>query len=186
MSTDHFNGKYEVELKYRIQSKTNFLSLLARMPHEIMFEDNMEQDWFFDTPDQHLKSQGKSLSIRELEPSGIKLWIVKGPEPDRCEATNITDSSSAKSMLETMGYQVTLTAKKVRSIYFIDEYHITVDFLEGIGRFAEFAIMTDDESKLLACRKELECLAEKFGLGEGDLEFRSYRQMREEKTDCLL
>ncbi|MDF9390853.1 class IV adenylate cyclase [Vibrio sp. 1151_11] len=181
MSDQHFQGKYEVELKYRLESKTNFLNVLKHTPHEIMLEDNLESDWYFDTPDKSLYRQNKSVCIRTMKPSGIKLWIVKGPEVDRCEATNITDVESAKSMLETMGYEITLKATKIRSIYFIDKFHITVDSLDGIGNFAEFAIMTDDESMLATYKSELETLASMFGLTESALQTKSYKQMFEEK-----
>lgn len=116
-----------------------------------------------------------------MEPSGIKLWIVKGPESDRCEATNITDASKARSMLETMGFEVVLKAEKTRSIYFVGDFHITVDSLPGIGDFAEFAIMTDDESTLSAYKVELEVLANKFGLASTALQTKSYKQMFVEK-----
>ena len=177
MSSEHFKGKYEVELKYRVRTKTDFLQVLSSLSHEVMLLDNTETDWYFDTPEHSLAAQNKSVSIREMEPSGIKLWIVKGPEADRCEATNITDAKAAKSMLATMGYEPYLVMKKVRSIYFVDQYHITLDFLDGIGHFAEFAIMTDDETLLARYKGELEQLASQFGLTEEDLEHRSYRTL---------
>lgn len=182
MSYDHFKGKYEVELKYCLQSKSSFLETLRSIPHQVMLEDNSECDWYFDSPTKTLQAQNKSLCIRTMEPSGIKLWIVKGPEPDKCEATNITDAASALSMLETLGYEVVLKAQKVRSIYFVGEFHITVDSLVGIGDFAEFAIMTDEEAKLAIYRTELEQLASQFGLTESELQTQSYKQMLMEKS----
>ena len=175
--SEHFKGKFEVELKYRLKSKSQFLTILNSMTYEVMLEDNLESDCYFDTSEQVLLAENKSLCIREMEPSGIKLWIVKGPEADRCEATNITDANKAKSMLNTMGYHVVLTMKKTRSIYFVGKFHITVDNLNGLGDFAEFAIMTDDESLLESYRSELIALASKFGLSSADLEHRSYRKM---------
>ena len=177
MVSDHFNGKFEVELKYRLKSTSQFLAILKSMTYEIMLQDNIESDCYFDTPKQQLLAENKSLCIREMAPSGIKLWIVKGPEADRCEAVNITDVNKAKSMLTTMGYQIVLAMKKTRSIYFVGKFHITVDHLDGVGDFAEFAIMTDDESLLDSYRAELVILANKFGLSAIDLEHRSYRQM---------
>ncbi|MCA0936001.1 class IV adenylate cyclase [Vibrio alginolyticus] len=185
MSNDHFQGKYEVELKYRLRSKSEFLDILNQIPHEVMLEDNIELDWYFDFPDKTLKAENKSLCIRTMEPSGINLWIVKGPEPDRCEATNITNSKNAVSMLETMGYEVVLKAEKVRSIYFLGEFHITVDSLAGIGDFAEFAVMTDDDALLSRYKSELEALALKFGLTQSALQTKSYKQMFEERAEAM-
>jgi adenylate cyclase class 2 len=179
MSHDHFKGKYEVELKYRLQSKAEFLTTLSQFPHEVMLLDNTEFDWYFDTPERRLKSENKSVCIRQMEPSGIKLWIVKGPQEDKCQATNITDINSSKGMLETLGYEVVLNARKIRSIYFVGEFHITVDTLSGIGDFAEFAIMTDNEEMLSTYQIQLKALASKFGLHQIDLEMKSYKEMFE-------
>ncbi len=177
MSDDHFKGKYEVELKFRLTSKSAFLDVLKTIPHEVMFEDNLETDCYFDTPDKALQAENKSLCIRTIEPSGINLWIVKGPEADHCEASNITDAKRAKSMLNTMGYEMSLEAIKTRSIYFVHKYHITVDSLADIGDFAEFAIMTNEENKLAGYKQELLELADRFGLSEADLEFKSYKEL---------
>ena len=84
-------------------------------------------------------------------------------------------------MLKTMGYEVTLQATKTRSIYFVGKYHITLDSLDGIGDFAEFAIMTDDESMLPTYKLELQALANKFGLSDSALQTKSYKQMFMEK-----
>ena len=137
-----------------------------------------------------MKLTGISIRLRDPLPLSVKasrfekwslpassLWIVKGPEADRCEATNITDANAARSMLATMGYEPCLVIKKERSIYFIGQYHITLDYLEGFGHFAEFAIMTDDESLLARYKGELEQLASQFGLTAKDLEHRSYRTL---------
>jgi len=180
MSHAHFEGKYEVELKFRLASKAGFLATLGTIEHEVMLEDNLEFDSYFDTQERLLSMQNKSVCIREMEPSGIKLWIVKGPEADRCQATNIVDATNARGMLNTMGYEVVLELKKQRSIYFVDNFHITVDHLEGLGNFAEFAIMTDDEHLLESYRTELMTLAAKFGLTTADLEHRSYRTLQTE------
>ncbi|KJY83982.1 adenylate cyclase [Vibrio galatheae] len=177
MNNDHFKGKYEVELKYRLRSKSEFLQILDCIPHEVMLQDNVERDWYFDSSDRSLEKANKSVCIRTMEPSGIKLWIVKGPEPDKCVATNIVDACNAKQMLKTMGFDVVLEAQKSRSIYFVGEFHITVDCLAGIGDFAEFAIMTDDESQLVSYRAQLEELALQFGLTEEMLQSKSYKQM---------
>ncbi|MCG9729904.1 class IV adenylate cyclase [Shewanella sp. Isolate13] len=181
MSHEHFKGQFEVELKYHLPCKAAFLTVLRSIEHEVMFEDNIESDSYFDTKEQLLLAQHKSVCIRECEPSGIKLWIVKGPDADRCQATNITDAQSAKSMLKTMGYAVRLEMVKQRSIYFVGKFHITLDHLAGLGDFAEFAIMTDNEAMLEVYRAELVELAAQFGLTEKQLEHRSYRSMQEAK-----
>ncbi|MCF5861308.1 class IV adenylate cyclase [Aeromonas veronii] len=177
MSQAHFQGRFEVESKYQLTDRPAFLKALLALNPEIMLEDNLEQDRYFDTPDDALAQAGKSLAIRTMQPSGIQLWIVKGPEKDRCEAVNINDADKAVSMLLTMNYRQILVITKRRSIYFIGPFHVTLDHLAGIGDFAELAIMTDDEERLPAFRQQLLALADQLGLSPDAQEPRSYRTL---------
>ena len=174
----HFEGKYEVELKFRLPCRQSFLTTLRRLNAKIRFEDNIEHDRYYDLKDRCLLAADKHVIIRDIQPVGIMLWIVKGPETDRCEAVDISDAARADSMLRNMGYEVVLELEKLRSIYFINEFHLTLDHLEGIGDFAEFAIMTDREDMLESYHRQLAELAQQFGLFEQHLEDRSYRQLQ--------
>ncbi|MGI2022347.1 class IV adenylate cyclase [Shewanella glacialipiscicola] len=173
----HFSGKFEVELKYRLLDRDAFFAVLQTRNPEVMLEDNLEHDCYFDLASHSLISEHKSLCIREMQPSGIMLWIVKGPEKDRCEAVNITDATKAKSMLHTLGYECVLEIKKRRSIYFLGKFHLTLDNLDGLGDFAELAIMTDDETLLPEFEAQLLQLATDLGLCEAQRELLSYRQL---------
>lgn len=175
----HFNGKFEVELKYRLLDRHAFFAALQMRNPEVMLEDNLEHDCYFDLLSQSLKGEHKSLCIREMQPSGIMLWIVKGPEKDRCEAVNITEATKAKSMLQTLGYECVLEIKKRRSIYFLGEFHLTIDHIEGLGDFAELAIMTNDETLLPKYEVQLQQLAADLGLSEVQREWLSYRQLQQ-------
>ncbi|MFM4972030.1 class IV adenylate cyclase [Aeromonas veronii] len=177
MSQAHFQGRFEVEFKYQLTDRPAFLKALLALNPEIMLEDNLEQDRYFDTPDDALAQAGKSLAIRTMQPSGIQLWIVKGPETDRCEAVNINNADKAVSMLLTMNYRQILEITKRRSIYFIGPFHVTLDHLDEIGDFAELAIMTDDEERLPAFRQQLLALADQLGLSPDAQEPRSYRTL---------
>ncbi|MCL2915455.1 class IV adenylate cyclase [Shewanella corallii] len=177
MNTEHFKGSFEVELKYRLDDKKTFLEYLNQQAFEVMFEDNLELDTFYDTADRQLAYEGKLLCIRELQPSGVMIWFLKGPEPERCESTNINDAGAAKAMLLSMGYSEVARSTKHRSVYFVDKFHITLDRLDNIGWFAEFAVMTDDETLAPAMTSELQCLAARFGLTEQHREYQSYREL---------
>lgn len=175
----HFKGKFEVELKYRLLDREIFWARLHAKSPEVMLEDNLEHDCYFDSPSASLTSENKSLCIREMQPAGIMLWIVKGPEKDSCEAVNITDANKAKSMLRTLGYQCVLEINKRRSVYFLGKFHLTIDRLEGLGDFAELAIMTDEEAMLPVYESQLLALAAELGLTESQREFLSYRQLQQ-------
>ncbi|WP_421349620.1 class IV adenylate cyclase [Aeromonas veronii] len=177
MSQAHFQGRFEVEFKYQLTDRPAFLKALLALNPEIMLEDNLEQDRYFDTPDDALAQAGKSLAIRTMQPSGIQLWIVKGPEVDRCEAVTINDADKAVSMLLTMNYRQILVITKRRSIYFIGPFHVTLDHLAEIGDFAELAIMSDDEERLPAFRQQLLVLAARLGLTPDMEEPHSYHTL---------
>lgn len=185
MTTAHFKGQFEVELKYRIDSPSAFKHALGNISHQIRFENNAELDWYYDTPTRDLFTQNKHVLLRDIQPSNIQLWVVKGPGDDCCEATDIVDINAAKNMLVTMGYEIVLAMKKTRSIYYIGEYHVTFDYLEGLGYFAEFAIMTDDEAHLEYHRKQLVKLAKQFHLTTMHQENKSYRTLMTELTSSL-
>lgn len=83
-------------------------------------------------------------------------------------------------MLQTLGYQQVLAISKRRSIYFVGPFHVTLDHLDGLGDFAELAIMTDDETLLPSYRQQLQDLATRLGLSSRQLETRSYRTLCEQ------
>jgi len=174
---NHFEGKYEVEFKYKISSKETALERLIAENAEEFIIGNTETDYFFDYADNRLQRENKSLVIREMKPSGKILWIVKGPGPDHCEALDLDDCSKALSMLENMGFILKDRFTKNRDIYFIDKFHITIDDLKNVGTFAEVATMTNDQSILPSLAKQAQTLATTLGFMPENIEKRSYREI---------
>lgn len=175
--SEHFVGKYEAEIKFILKNPDIFLSTILTDNAQPFTVNNSETDDFFDYPDMRLTSQNISMSVREMTPSGIKLWIVKGPTASECKAIDIDDCQHVKNMLTTLGYNCYLTITKHRSIYFLQDIHITIDHLAGVGWFAEFAIMTNDESQLDFLYEQLMTAAKKYGFNETLIEHRSYKQI---------
>ncbi|MBG5918611.1 class IV adenylate cyclase [Providencia vermicola] len=174
----HFVGQYEAEIKFKLPHHQQFLHAIKANGADLFTADNTETDYFFDTPDQQLAQQGISMSVREMHPSGIKLWIVKGPEASECKAIDIEDCTHVKKMLTTLGYQCYFTASKIRSIYFLGDAHITIDYLVDIGWFAEFAIMTNESHLLPQLTQQMLRLAQQYGLNETMIERRSYKEIQ--------
>ncbi|MFL4555021.1 class IV adenylate cyclase [Yersinia kristensenii] len=175
--SEHFVGKYEVELKFQV-SNINQLHERLTMYKAVPFTvNNHEKDIYLEANSDDLAAKQISMLLREMNPSGIRLWIVKGPGTERCEASNIEDIDKVKSMLSTLGYQPAFTLEKQRSIYFIGKFHVTVDSLAELGNFAEIAIMTDDFTALDNLKAECRELANVLGLLVEQQENRSYRQL---------
>lgn len=175
--TEHFVGKYEVEFKFRVETHEALLKSLLSQGAEEFVSNNREQDTYFERENGILAGQSLSMSVRSMDPSGIKLWIVKGPGSDRCEAVKIESVEKTCSMLETLGYHRAFTLEKTRSIYFLGQFHITLDVVAGLGCFAEIAVMTDEQEQLDELKSECLQLASRLGLESTGLEPRSYRQL---------
>lgn len=179
--SEHFVGKFEAEIKFKLPDPQAFLQKIINDKAQIFTADNTETDYFFDNQNTLLADKNISMSVREMTPSGIKLWIVKGPSAAECKAINIDDCQHVKNMLQTLGYQCNLTLTKTRSIYFLNDVHITIDNLADFGWFAEFAIMTDDIMRLDEFNQRLMALAIHYGFTEELIEKRSYKQLFLEK-----
>ncbi|CNI26705.1 class IV adenylate cyclase [Yersinia pekkanenii] len=173
----HFVGKYEVELKFHVLSLSQLHEQLAIHQATPFTLNNHEKDIYLEANGADLAAKQISMVLREMNPSGIRLWIVKGPGTERCEASNVEDIAKVQSMLATLGYQPAFTLEKQRSIYFIGKFHVTVDSLAGLGNFAEIAIMTDDTAALDGLKAECRHLADTLGLLPEQQENRSYRQL---------
>lgn len=175
--SEHFVGKYEVELKFQVSNIIQLHEQLAMHKAVPFTVNNHEKDIYLEANSGDLAAKQISMLLREMNPSGIRLWIVKGPGTERCEASNIEDIDKVKSMLSTLGYQPAFTLEKQRSIYFIGKFHVTVDSLAELGNFAEIAIMTDDFAALDNLKAECRELANGLGLLVEQQENRSYRQL---------
>lgn len=175
--SEHFVGKYEVELKFQVSNLTQLHEQLTMHKAVPFTVNNHEKDIYLEANGGDLAAKQISMLLREMNPSGIRLWIVKGPGTERCEASNIEDIDKVKSMLSTLGYQPAFTLEKQRSIYFIGKFHVTVDSLAELGNFAEIAIMTDDFAALDNLKAECRELANGLGLLVEQQENRSYRQL---------
>lgn len=174
---DHFKGRYEVERKFRVDDLEDMRAKLCALGAVGFTIGNSETDVFFDLPDRRLASNGQSQVLRHMRPSGRVLWISKGPGADECTAMDLTDNAKATAMLLSLGFVEISRIEKKRDIYFIDQFHATLDHVDGLGTFVELAVMTDVRDALPALRRNVDAMARKLGLSDAMVETRSYRQM---------
>ncbi|MEH0835045.1 class IV adenylate cyclase [Pectobacterium cacticida] len=174
---EHFTGKYEIKIKFRIDDIANFRNTLFSLHPQAFVFENKEHDVYYDDADSRLQQKSIRMLVRRMEPSGIKLWIIKGPLVERREAVNVEDFEKTDSMLQTLGYQPLFAIHKIRSIYFLNAFHITVDYIESLGYFVEISMMTDDETQLNTLRDRcIEC-ALRLQLSLDNIEEKSYCQL---------
>jgi len=174
---DHFRDRFEMERKFRVDDLDAMAWHLGRCGAVPFVLGNCETDIFLDLPDGRLEANNQFHTLRQMLPSGRVLWISKGPAKDECVAMDLADFDKALAMLTSLGFVETRRIGKKRDIYFVDEFHVTLDDVAGIGTFVELAIMTDDEDALLRLRDKIQQAADKLGLLDFVEEKASYRQM---------
>ncbi len=174
---DHFTGRFEVERKYKVPDLSAIKAKLDAAGAKPFMKDNVETDYFYDTPDGALNAAGKQLVLRAMAPSGRVLWFVKGPSADECVSTDLPDLTAAQQLLASLGYQETDRLSKARDVYFLKEFHLTLDIVKPFGSFVEVAVMTDDADSLPNWAVKVEAMAEKLGLTPDMQVTQSYRQM---------
>lgn len=174
---DHFKGRYEVERKFRVDDLEHIRTRLCALGAVGFTIGNCETDVFFDLSDGRLASNGQTQVLRHMRPSERVLWISKGPGSDECTAMDLTDNAKATAMLQSLGFVEINRIEKKRDIYFIDQFHATLDRVDGLGTFVELAVMTDNRHALPDLRQDVDGMARKLGLPDAMEETRSYRQM---------
>ncbi len=173
----HFKGRYEVEMKFRVEHLGHVRRRLDQSGAVPFALDNVETDVFFDFPDGRLEANHQFHTLRQMRPSGRVLWISKGPAADQCIAMDLSDFDRAAEMLTSLGFVEMRRIGKKRDIYFTDEFHVTLDDVDGLGPFVEIAVMTDDRNALAVLRERVREAAGRLDLLRFAEETRSYRQM---------
>ncbi len=178
---NHFKGAYEVERKYRIIDIESLRSRLVEAGASAFMVNNTETDVYLDWPDGRLAIADKKLMLREMLPSQRVLWISKGPGPDQCVATDLPSFEAALQIHLSIGFVERFRYSKQRDIYFLGDFHWTLDSVSALGKFAEVAVMTDDLTSLPSWRVDIETEARKFGLSGDALVNTSYLEMLESR-----
>ena len=176
-SGEHFKGRYEVERKFRVAELEPLRSEILSMGAVPFTLGNRETDIFLDQPDGRLAANGQQQVMRQMLPSGRVLWICKGPGADQCVAMDLDGQDKALEMLSALGYEQTGRLVKDRDIYFLGDFHLTFDRIDGLGAFVEIAVMTDDANSLPQWAERVEAFAGTLGLTSSQIEHRSYRTM---------
>lgn len=174
---EHFAGRFEVERKFAAGDLASLRGRIDAMGAKAFALNNIELDLFYDTPDGRLSAGGLQQVVRHMQPSGRVLWIVKGPGTDACVAMELTEFDKACDMLTALGYRETGRLQKRRDIYFLGDFHVTLDNVPGLGGFAEVSVMTDDEAALDGWRERIDALCGRLGFDAAAHETRSYRDM---------
>lgn len=90
--SEHFQGKFEAELKYHLQNPQKFINELKKAGATLFTPENKETDWYMEHKNTEFSAPTISLCVRKMLPAGINLLIVKDPDLSQCEAVRIEDA----------------------------------------------------------------------------------------------
>ncbi|WP_297480098.1 class IV adenylate cyclase [Thermococcus sp.] len=148
------------------------------------------EDTYYQHPCRDFSKTDEALRIRVRRFNGhFEAFLTyKGPKIDPRSKTreeievSIEDPDAHARILESLGFREVLTVEKVREKYYVERgITLTLDEVEGLGKFVEIEAITDDKSKVPELVERLrEILLE---LGVTRFERRSYLELLLEKGD---
>lgn len=174
---DHFKGGFEVERRFQVDDFAGIRDRLGQNDAAASMIGNSETDFFFDLPDGRLAQNNRFQALRHMKPPDRVIWISKGPGKDQCLATEFAEFDNSVTLLNAIGFVETAQISKKNDIYFLDEFHVKLDDVDGLGKFVELAIATDDENQLPMLRARTERMVERLGLQNLAEETSSYREL---------
>ena len=145
----------EIEAKIKLKEPARLREVLKSVG--ATFEGRvLEKNWLFDHPERTLMKNDKLLRVREERKV---LLTFKGPrrtsEYKMREELQVEfpDSSSARSLLESIGFHQWFYYEKVRETWRLDSTEIVLDELPALGLFVEIEGPSDKDIE--AVRKRL-------------------------------
>ncbi|WP_430504838.1 class IV adenylate cyclase [Haloparvum sp. PAK95] len=174
---------YEVELKVRAD-----LDRVERRLEELDAADRgakRQVDTYYDAPHRDFAETDEALRIRETTPlsgegeeddsdhDASTSLTYKGPLVEAASKTReehettVADPAEARAIFDGLGFEPAAEVRKERHFYELDGYTVTLDDVEGAGRFVEVEREADAES-LEAVRRGAADVLERLGLDAAD------------------
>ncbi len=148
----------------------------------------MHEDIYYQHPCRDFSKTDEALRIRIKRFNGhFEAFLTyKGPKLDNMSKTRkeievpISDVDAYSDLLTSLGFKKVLTIVKVREKYYVEKgVTITLDEVEGLGKFIEIEKLVKEEKDIKNEVKKLREILE--GLGVERFERRSYLELLLEK-----
>jgi len=136
----------EVEVKFKVEDFGKIEKKLVKAG-KFMIE-KIEEDLYFNSPWRDFRKSDEALRIRK-DSEGITL-TYKGKKVDAETKTReeiklkIESFDRCRIILEKLGFTPVRWVKKKRKIYYVEEAVVCLDELEGLGKFVEVEIESDE------------------------------------------
>ena len=193
-------NQQELEIKLYLADLAAFKGRVIDLGAELSEPRLHEVNLRFDLPDGELTRTTQVLRLRQ-DTAARMTYKGPGETIDGVHARleiefTVSDFQSAQSLLETLGYQISLMYEKYRTTYFLDGLQITLDEMP-YGNFTEIEgadpAAIHNAAEQLGLRWEVrilesytslfEHLQKKFGLTFRDLSFANFADLKISSED---
>jgi len=137
-------------------------------------------DVFFDHPSLHLQDDDRRLRLRFRDEGGVQELTYKssremhGVDKVRREITAVLVSGPIEELIAELGFRRIRKFVKLREVYIIGEFEISLDHLDGAGWFCEIEALTPDA--------DIDAMAYDLCLRPRQLEPRTYSEIVDEMS----
>ncbi len=183
----------EVEAKFYVPDLAEVEQRLQELGARCLQPRTHEVNLRFDTPQEDLRRQGRVLRLRkdrEVHLTYKQGRSIEGGIHTREEIEfALADFDAARRFLEALGYQVSFTYEKYRTVYLLDEVEIMLDELpygnfveiegqaEAIRALAAKLDLSLDRAIPLSYHALFEHLRRRMRFGFRDLLFENFRSL---------
>lgn len=179
----------EVELKFKIDNKEEFLERLSELGVELSIP-RKQHDWIY-------MGKGKSFDdlkfgepIIRIREEGVNITTtikryIDGIKDRREVECGISNVSLFDEYLEMLGFKLLVEVEKERVVGHYDNVNITLDRVNELGVFSEIEVIAHDDSVINA-RKQVRDIAEALGfdvLKQMDVPYDEMIYERKRKND---
>lgn len=141
----------ETELKFRVDDFSSIRKKLRALRATCIWKGE-EENWLFDTPDFKIRRGNQALRIKTMGNTSLTLKtgkkVVRGAKVAEEYQVMITDAKIGRTILERLGYRVTLHYKKHREHWKLRKSYIELDTLEDGRKFVEIESTHDGIKKI--------------------------------------
>jgi adenylate cyclase class 2 len=143
----------EIEVKFFVKDLPGVEQRLRSVGAEQTQPRTHELNWRFDTPGGELTAARRVLRLRQDSAA----WLTyKGPAAgDQAVSIRqeiqfeVSDLNAARRFLEALGYQVSITYEKYRTVYAVGEVQVALDEMP-YGAFVEIEAPDADSIEIMA------------------------------------
>lgn len=170
----------ERERKYRLLDD-QVVELRERLSREGRWvRAGAEGDVFFDHPALHLQQDDRRLRLRFRDEGGVQELTYKSPreirgvDKVRREITAVLVSGPIEELIAELGFRRIRKFVKLREVYVLGEFEVSLDQLDGAGWFCEIEALVPDA--------DIDGMAYDLGLRPRQLEPRTYSEIVDEMS----